>query len=175
MIALRTINIPIYMGLDAKFIGFFELLKLNILPTVSLFMCIICYIFYNRFTHDISNNFTNIGKVIKTEDMSYEHLVFLATYILPFFTFDANDIRSFVSMVVLLIAIGSIYIKTEKFFTNPTLALLGFKLYKIEFKNHNQAVINMTIISKKIIKPEDTIHIRLLGENIAYGEVKDGI
>lgn len=34
------------------------------------------------------------------------------------------------NLVIMIIVIGLIYVKTNRFYSNPSLALLGFKIYK---------------------------------------------
>lgn len=75
---------------------------------------------------------------------SYEHLTFLTTYIIPLICITLDQIKFVIVLFFLLIVIGVIFIKMDLYFGNPTLALLGYKLYKIQLKD--SADVNEIII-----------------------------
>lgn len=66
---------------------------------------------------------------------NHEHLEFLTTYVMPLVFTDVNSKRTALNLLVMIIAIGAIYIRTNKFYSNPSLAILGFKIYKAKIKN----------------------------------------
>lgn len=65
---------------------------------------------------------------------NHEHLEFLTTYVMPLVFTDVNSKRTALNLLVMIIAIGAIYIRTNKFYSNPSLAILGFKIYKAKIK-----------------------------------------
>ena len=71
-------------------------------------------------------------------------------------------IISLLILFILLVIIGCIYIKTNIFHTNPTLALLGYNIYKVSTENRK----NIIIISKITLTKEDKIRVKLLSDNI---------
>ncbi len=84
----------------------------------------------------------------KVEDLSYEHLTFLTTYIVPLICFNLDNVRYIVALFVLLFVIGQIYVKTDKFYANPTLAILGFRLYKLEVDGVSKVMITTQRINE---------------------------
>lgn len=74
----------------------------------------------------IANNVTN---------ENHEHLEFLTTYVMPLVFTDVNSKRTAINLLVMIVAIGAIYIRTNKFYSNPSLAIIGFKIYKAKLKN----------------------------------------
>ena len=101
------------------------------------------------------------------EDANYEHLTFLTTYIIPLICFNLTSVRYVIALFVLLIVIGIIYVKTNKFYANPTLAVLGFKLYTATINKKN-APIKATIITRSTITNGSNIRYIELDNNVYY-------
>jgi len=68
-------------------------------------------------------------------DENHEHLAFLTTYIMPLVFTDVDKKRTAINLAVMIIAIGIIYVKTNRFYSNPSLAVLGYRIYKAKIKN----------------------------------------
>lgn len=83
----------------------------------------------------LKNSFSSSGSVYcRVSDVSnetHEHLEFLTTYIMPLVFTDINSKRTMLNLAVMIVFIGVIYVKTNRFYANPSLAILGFKLYKL--------------------------------------------
>lgn len=114
-----------------------RLLRVNILPLLSLFGLLYCVFAYLRFDFELEGAVDIPFEISKLEDINYEHLTFLATYVVPLISFDFDNGRQVVVLVLLLMAMGVIYVKTNLFYANPSLALLGFHIYRASgnFKN----------------------------------------
>ncbi len=131
-IIVITIDIPISFDEGAVFIGFKKIILLNIVPLVSFIFLILGIIAYLKFRFDLKGS-TNIPfEIKKIESVNYEHLTFLATYIIPLICFNLESVRYLIVLVLLLITMGIIYIKTDLFYANPSLALLKFHIYKVD-------------------------------------------
>lgn len=83
-----TLRFPVCFGAKCEFIGWSLLLKNNVVPLVCLGLLIYCWIAYRRFKYDTNKTVELPLKIIKIEKINYEHLTFLATYIIPLITFD---------------------------------------------------------------------------------------
>jgi hypothetical protein len=107
-------------------------------------------------------------RITKIESANYEHLTFLATYIVPLVSFDFGSNRQMTVLGVLLILMGVIYVKTDLFYANPSLALLGFHVYKAngEFKTGTRE--DVILIARQKIKIEDFVAYIKLDERIYY-------
>ena len=162
LLFLNKVNIPVCLKEDCEFIGIYEILKLNIIPIISLLIAFLGFIFYFRFKYIISGNRSLPEKINKIENVNWEHLTFLTTYVIPFVTFNFNEDRNGLIFFLLLIIIGFIYVKTNMFYTNPTLALLGYHIYKVSTNNRE----NIIIITKGVLKENDWIESKLLSDNI---------
>lgn len=130
LIIVNRTQIEICWG--CNFIGFKQLFLDNIIPTIALSLFLLGFIFYFRFRYAINGTALLPIKIKKIENSNYEHLTFLTTYIIPLICFDLSQTRYAIDLLILLIIIGAIYVKTNMFYANPTLALLGYNVYKVE-------------------------------------------
>ena len=107
-----------------------NVINFNIPVIASVVFLIIGGVGYYWFRHKLNGSVSLPVEVLVVEDINYEHLVFLTTYIIPLICFNLKDLRYVITLFILLSVICVIYIETDKFYTNPTLAVLGYKLYK---------------------------------------------
>lgn len=134
LIFLLTVDIPISFEPGAKFIGILPLLKRNVLAIISaIFLIISCLMAYmTKYEWDGVNNPPYKIKSIKNEN--YEYLTFLTTYIIPLICIDLSNLRYVIVLGVLLILIGTIFVKMDLYYGNPTLALMGYRIYRAEIE-----------------------------------------
>lgn len=139
----------------------------NWLPIICIFLLLISILFYFYFVHLI--NGSKEGPIILEDvvNKNSEHLVFLATYVIPLVGFGLNDPRQIINLLITLTIIGLIYVRTNLFYANPTLSLLGFKVYgaKIIIDGSNSAVI---LISKEDLESNDVVNTLELDKRIFF-------
>lgn len=164
LMIIIKLDFPICFGADCRYIGIKTLINTNILPVISLILIAIVAICYFRFKYRLQSNVGLPVIAKKVEDLSYEHLTFLTTYIVPLICFNLDDIRYIVALFVLLIVIGQIYVKTDKFYANPTLAILGFRLYKLEVDG-----VSKVLITTHRINESDKIVFTTIDEKFISG------
>ncbi|PYC05719.1 hypothetical protein DMX09_11150 [Pseudomonas protegens] len=163
IIIIKT-DFPICLESSCKFIGIKELIKTNIIPLISLALLLLGWLFYERFKFRIDGSSGLPIKPEKIEDLNYEHLTFLTTYIIPLICFNLDSVRYSVALLIILFVIGIIYVKTDKFYANPTLAVLGFKLYTIEVSGKK-----ITVITRDKLDESSIITFEHLDEKVVYG------
>lgn len=168
LLLINKIDITFFYGEDCHFIGIIRLLKNNIIPVISLFFVIMGLIFYLRFKQIIRSNHSLPEKITIIENVNYEHLTFLATYLLPFLTFNLSEDRNSLIFFLILIIIGMIYVKTNMYYMNPTLALLGYHVYRISTQNRQ----NIIIISKDKLVQNDRVEVKIIDDNIFIANKK---
>lgn len=147
-----------------------DILISNIISFICLIIFIYCCYIYIKFKFFLKGMTDIPFKVKKIESINYEPLTFLATHIIPLISFDLRSTRQMIVLVLLLIVMGVIYIRTDLFYANPSLALLGFYIYKADgsFKNGNRD--GIVIISReKIICGQKISYIKL-DDRIYYGK-----
>lgn len=144
--------------------------KLNWLPCLMLICFIISMVIKHQFDYMLDGGGENTIHVCEVKSEDYEHLTFLATYIIPFFGFSFDDPRKLVAYLILLIVIGFIFVRTDKYYANPTLALFGFKLYRANLSDPNGLYESVIVISKDTITPNQIIKYKLISENVFYAK-----
>lgn len=168
LIIVITVDVPFCFGDSCTFIGFKELFFRNIVPGVALIFVLAGAIFYFRFDYRLSGSKSIPSEIIKINDLNYEHLTFLTTYIIPLIFFDFTSVRYLIALALLLVVIGIIYVKTDKFYANPTLAILGFKLYKVDIKTRTGVKEGIVVITKDRLSISDQIKSLKLDEEVLF-------
>jgi hypothetical protein len=163
-------QIPVCIGSNCHFIPINELL-LHWPPVISFCMLgiVLAIIFYFKFRYRVVKGGTLPGETIEEiENLNFENLTFLATYIIPLVAFDLDfhlrENRNFMILILVLILIGWIYIKTNIFYTNPTLSILNFRIYKIKTNKRQNAI----VISMAKLNIDDMILLNKMDEKIFY-------
>lgn len=165
---ILTIDIPMYWGNDWIFIGIGELLKRNIVPLISILGLIIGAISFYDFNHFLSGTRQMTYAIVEIENKESEHLSFLTTYIIPLICFNFESNRYVIVLLLLLIIIGIIYIRTDLYYANPTLAILGFRIYKVKLERNDISKSNVILISRKKLFLRDFVSYKKLDEKIFY-------
>jgi len=164
------IDVPICFGENCEFVGFPELIRKNDVPVVSLLLLFVGAFLYLNFNHDVETGAPITPKrITKIENINSETLSFLASYIIPLACLDMDKSRSLLLLFLLLILIGWIYVRTNLFYTNPTLAIMGFKVYKIDTANS----VGLIVISKQSLVVNDWILPRKVNEGIYFAKKRN--
>jgi hypothetical protein len=148
---------------DFSWVGIKAFVIPNVSFLVAVFLLLLGIFYYWRFAYLLKGSTKLPKKITKIEDQNYEHLTFLTTYIIPFLRVKLEG-RDLVVTILLLIIIGAIFVKTNLFYKNPTLALLGYKLYKVDTEKTN----NLIFISKEELSQGDSVHHILLHNNVYF-------
>lgn len=157
---------------DCQFVGWGKLLSKNIIPTLCIIGIGIGMLSFFDFSFKLKSS-TNMPFVInKIENINYEHLTFLTTYIVPLVCFNFVEVRYQLVLLILMVVICSIYIKTDLFYANPTLALLGFKIYKIDGKFEDSDRDGIILITKDNLKKNNRCDYIKLDDRIYYAKLK---
>jgi hypothetical protein len=154
LIIVNKINIEICFSCNlASKSKFYEILQTNYLSGICLLFLIISLIFYFWFKFLIEGASDGPKKILEINNKGSEHLVFLATYVIPLVGFGLDNPRQVINLGITLFIIGAIYIKTNLFYANPTLSLLGFKIFSAKIDG-----IEVMLISTENIVVGDSIN-----------------
>lgn len=134
LIFLLSVDVPISFAPDAKFIGFKELFCRNILSIASLVCAIVSWLIAKNVQYEWKGVTNPPHKVKSIKNENYEYLTFLTTYIIPLICIDLKNMRYVITLIVLLLIIGYIFVKMDLYYGNPTLALMGYRLYRVEIE-----------------------------------------
>jgi hypothetical protein len=168
LIIVVTAEAPFCFGRNCQFIGYYELFSRNVVPLIAMLFVLMGIIFFYRFKYQIAGSKSLPVRIIKIQDINYEHLTFLTTYIIPLICFNLSSFRYLLALAILLIVIGIIYIKTDKFYVNPTLAILGFRIYQADIQTRTGDRTKIVLISMSKIVEGDSIDYQELDERIYF-------
>jgi hypothetical protein len=170
LIIVVTIDVPTCFGPECTFVGLKALALRNVVPIIAVLPLGLGGLYYLRFNYKIAGGKSIPVDVSSVEDISYEHLTFLTTYIIPFVGFNLASARYLITLSLLLLVIGAIYIKTDKFYANPTLAVLGFRLYSANVTRRTGQKAKVTLITRDCIGDGDRICYLQLDSHVYYAK-----
>jgi len=161
---LNFTNVDICFSCEfAKSDIFWAIAKDNYISGICLFLFFISLFFYYRFKFIIDGAKDGPEIVESIDDKGTEHLVFLATYIIPLAGFGLDEVRKEIILAIILVFLGVIYIKTNLFYANPTLSLLGFKIFTARINNKD-----VILISTEEIEVGDSINYMPLDKKVFF-------
>ena len=165
-----TAKFPVCFGVGCEFVGLSVLPYSNVVALVTFILLAYCFVAYAKFKFDLKGTQEIPFEIRKIESINYEHLTFLATYVVPLISFDFGSLRQMLVLGLLLVVMGAIYIKTDLFYANPSLALLGFHIYRASgnFKNGNRE--DLVIICKGRLNVGEKVGYIKLDERIYFAE-----
>jgi len=150
---------------NGKFIGKENIIKNNIF-TIILFMFSIVSLGLTKVVNYKRKGAMNPShKISALKNENYEVMTFLATYIIPLACINLTEVKSFVVFIILVVVLGVIVTKMDLYMANPTLALLGYKLYSIKVTNEDD---NYIVISKDDLQVGDDIEWKILDNKRWY-------
>lgn len=151
--------------------GWSKLVKTNYVPLIAVVGMVYCCFAYVLFRYQLNGATELPFEVTKIESVEYEHLTFLATYVVPLISFDFSSGRQLLVLCLLLIAMGVIYLKTDLFYANPSLALLGFRIYRVDghFKTGNRE--GIIVICRSTLTAGQKVSYIKLDEKIYFAKV----
>lgn len=170
IVGFLCMDIPFEIGGD--FIGMPQLWdKCKFGVYIIIISVLIEYVVYSFLKKSWNKNSPELSvKIIHKENLNYNILNFIASYFVPLVSFNYIKLNHWIVLFLLLIIIGIIFCNSNGFYNNPTLALLGFRLYKtqietqkIEKKEKKESLI--VICNRKLSE----------GDNIQYVMLSDGV
>lgn len=166
MIIILTLDIPVSFKSNSSFIGFGNLFRRNIIPFVSIVFLLYGMALFRKYKYIFKGTMNLPVKITNIQNINHEHLTFLTTYIIPLICIDITNPRYIIIFITLIIVIGIIYIKTDLFYANPTLALLGYYIYKVE--TNNEDLPEAIFISYGKLNKNQSVQYIYLDEKILY-------
>jgi hypothetical protein len=93
-------------------------------------------------------------------------LNYIATYIIPFLDVDFSKIADLVSLLLLFIVMGFVYVNSNLIYTNPTLMFMGYSIFEIEVENNHKLIV---IMKGRTPNVDKNLSLTELTENIYLG------
>ncbi|WP_323901236.1 anti-phage protein KwaA [Aeromonas hydrophila] len=138
----------------------------NLVFLVSIFSMLLGFLIFFLFEYSLSGGWSVACSIKDVENESHEHLEFLTTYIMPLVFTDVNAKRTVLNLFLMILVIGIIYIKTNRFYSNPSLAILGFRLYRLTILDRGEC--SCIAICHGELTPSDKIKYIKIDENTFF-------
>ncbi|MBL0670090.1 hypothetical protein JD504_04875 [Aeromonas hydrophila] len=169
MVIFLSINIePPSSDSELKYnIAIYYILS-NWLPILMLFSIIYCEFIRRGFDFELNGSASDSLLVIDCKSENYEHLSFLATYIVPFAGLNFDSPLKLLAYLFLLVVIGIIFVRTDKYYTNPTLSIYGYKLYRATLADHVSHYHSVIVITKHDLKKGQNIAYKFISEDVCF-------
>jgi len=162
-------KVPVCINPNCEFVGIKSLFTSNLLITICIVFMLMGLFFFFKFKFNFEEGSSLLPITVKEfENVNFESVTFLATYIVPLACIDLDKNRNSLLLIVILIFIGWIYIKTDLFYTNPTLAIWGYHIYKISSLDKK----NIIIITRRKVQTGDVLFLKLIDGKIFIAKHK---
>lgn len=145
-----------------------DMIKSNWLSAIMLALIVYCEILRREFEFSLKGNTTDTLEIIECRSESYEHLTFLSTYIIPFLGFSFDSVMKISAYIFLLVIIGVILIKTEKIYANPTLAIFGYKLFRVTLQEGSKKYESVIALTKKDLEIGQHVRYQFISKKICF-------
>lgn len=152
--AIGTVDAQIFS--NGKFIGICNILLNNIIPLIFIICAIIsaslCFLIRFKFKGSLNPSY----KVTSVKNENFEVMTFLATYIIPLACINLVETKYLIIFIILVVILGVFVTKMNLYMANPTLSLLGYKLYSITVDDP-KITDNVFVITRDEINVDDKI------------------
>ncbi|MCM1025615.1 MAG: hypothetical protein NC432_04230 [Roseburia sp.] len=140
----------------------------NMISFICLGFIVLGGVGYLRFRDSLNNAKQLPVEIKQCESINYENLSFLATYIIPLVCFPMETEREIFVMFSVIVIIGCIFVKTNLYYTNPSLILLGFNVYKVNTNSEKVFCQGIVIVKGKLYEGESIKYLPL-SDNVYFG------
>lgn len=165
------LTLPYCWGSECNFVGLNQLFTKYLFSFANFFLLVYSCILMLKLKIRLKSNSHTSFKVNRIENKSYEHLVFLTTYIIPLVAFDFSNYKYQALFMVLIFFIGLMYSKTDMYFSNPSLAILGYSIFNVEGIFRGNRVETVTVLSKDRLKVGDEVPYLPLSDEVYIGRI----
>lgn len=112
--------------------------------------------------------------VSSAEERGGDVMAYVATYLIPFVGFRADDTRSTAALAIFVLVIGVLYVRSGLFAVNPMLALVGFHLYRAELHVAGKGARPTSLLLRANVPPGPmTVQAHQLGPDLLVAFGKD--
>ncbi len=166
LVIVNKINVPIC--LDCRLATSDEAIKIamdNYLAIICVVFLVISGGFYYYFVGLIQESKDGPYAISEVENKNADNLVFLATYVIPLIGFGLDSVRQLLDLTITLVVLAVIFVKTNLFYANPTLSILGFKVFSAKMNERH-----VILITRESIDVNDSVNTLLLDRNVYFAK-----
>ena len=169
VLLVKNVDIPIYFGEDAQFVGFRRLLSYgNFIALASFVMIIVALYSIHQLNHRLKGSPDSLKITLtKADDRSVEYVNVLATVVtlISVILVPTVTLRDFIVFVMLMTVICICFMRTNLYYSNPLFAALGYHIYTVG--SGNSKLPDGSIgISRKRLTVGDKIVVYHISDNV---------
>ena len=95
---------------------------------------------------------SNQSKVVHKENVTGNYYFgYFSLFVLLFLSFDLSDIINLIIFIALFFALAFVYCRNDLFYINPTILLLGKRIYNIKIE-HNSKIETVLTLTNAVIE-----------------------
>lgn len=172
IVGFLCMDIPFEIGGD--FIGMRQLWdKCKFGVYIIIISILLEYLVYSFLERSWKMNSQELSvKIIHKENLNYNILNFVTSYFVPLVSFNYVKLNHWIVLFLLLVIIGIIFCKSNGFYNNPTLALLGFRLYQTQVETQRiekkEKVESLIVICNRELSEKDKIQYVMLSDGVGF-------
>jgi hypothetical protein len=110
----------------------------------------------------MKNNKGASTKIVKVKSLKNQvaeyYLAYFSLFVLALIGFSLTSITDVISLCLLMLVLGIVYIRNGMFYINPTVSLLKSFIYEIEFEENGKSL-SRIVISKEKLLVGDTLNL----------------
>ena len=171
LLMMKSIYIQIYFGKDSHFVGWKNLFLNNIVSIGCLLLLFVVYICKKNFDKEIEGCKDLPCILVDLENKNENYIVFLTTYIIPLLDWDFSSIRSILILITIIVLNGWLLIKTNLYYQNPMLALMGYNVYWAEISRKDNDGKQVILISKDKLERNAQIQAHELEDGVLLANI----
>lgn len=124
-----------------------------------------------------SGGWDSKGEMLKIiEQKNDVGVTFLVTYVFPLFIDEVNTIRNFIILISMIMFLILLLLRTNLYYQNPILILLGYKIYVVQIKNPENKELkekNIIAISREKLVEDRVIKKKQISGNVFLMKLKE--
>lgn len=171
-VSMYKCDIPAYFKLSVR-----QYCLSGVITIISILLCIYAIWEFMVFKGKESGGWDSKGEELKIiEQKNDVGVTFLVTYVFPLFIDEVNTIRNFIILVSMVLFLILLLLKTNLYYQNPILILLGYKIYVVQIKNpenKNLKEKNIIAISREKLVEGRVIKKKRLSDNVFLMKLKE--
>lgn len=169
VLLVKNVDIPVYFGTDAQFVGFGRLLTYgNVIALISFVMLAIALYSIHQLNHRLKGSPDSLTITLTTvKDRSVEYVNVLATVVtlISVILVPTESLRDFIVFILLMTVIGICFVRTNLYYSNPLFAALGYHIYTVG-SNSSKLLVGSVAISRKKLMVGDKVRSYHISDNV---------
>lgn len=140
--AILCADIPVcWPWIEWEFVGNDYLIEHNILALAVLGLGVaVLFAAGLIIKYSIKHKATQQSKtVVSFESLNSEVITYVASFFVPLVSFNLHQINYWLLLILVFVLLGFCFFKSDRFFCNPILMLLGFNVYKTQLELHTES------------------------------------